>query len=148
MGPDLGPVAASLAALAEADPAREVCGLVVRATDGTLEAWPLPNRSATPARAFEAAPEGVLQAMRRLDREGLSLLAVYHSHLSGGAGLSASDIASALVGGQPLLPGVAQVVVELRGGRAVRVRAHWLANGRLEACDLWPPGLGSSAPPL
>lgn len=133
----LRPLAARLATLAEAQPGAEVCGLVVGAVGGAQEIWPMPNAASHPSRAFALAPLDLLAAMRRLDREGLVLRAVYHSHLAGGAELSPTDIEQALAGGEPLLPGVAQVVVELSDGRAVRVRAHRLAGRRFEATDLW-----------
>jgi len=133
-------VAGHLAGLAEADPDREVCGLVVAPGGGAAEAWPLPNVAPDPSRAFLVPPEALLLAFRRLDAGGGALLAVYHSHLSGGAALSASDLEVALAGGEPVLPGVAQVVVALEKGRAVRVRAHRFRTGRFEGLDLWPTG--------
>lgn len=143
----LAPVAGRLIALAEADPAREVCGLVV-AGGGPPEPWPLPNRSASPARAFLIAPADLLTALRRLDAEGLELLAVYHSHPHGGGDLSPRDLAEALVDGLPLLAGVAQVVVALEQGRGALVRAHRWGQGRFEPVDLWTPvhGVGGTAP--
>jgi proteasome lid subunit RPN8/RPN11 len=79
--------------------------------------------------------------MTRLDREGRELAAVYHSHPRGGAGLSASDLDAALVQGEPLLPGVAQVVVALEAGRAVRVCLHRFQDGQFQGEELWPePG--------
>lgn len=130
-------VAPRLAALAEADPAREVCGLVVTGAGGAPEAWPLENSAADPGRAFELAPAGLLRALRRLDGEGRTLLAVYHSHPQGGADLSGRDLDGALVDGRPLLGGVAQLVIELRGGRACTVRAHRWNEGTFRGEDLW-----------
>jgi proteasome lid subunit RPN8/RPN11 len=131
-------VAARLVALAEAQPGQEVCGLVVSSGEGRPDVWPLPNRAERPARSYEIAPRDLLQALRRLDSEERVLLAVFHSHLAGGPGLSISDIEGAVVGGEPLLPGVAHVVIELAGGRAMRVRAHRLDRRSPDAVDLWP----------
>ncbi len=139
-GPDLAPVAARLAALAEAEPGREACGLVVSASrdlPGDPEAWPVPNAAPDPRRAFALAPEALLGALRRLEAEGRVLLAVYHSHPGGGADLSARDLDGALCEGLPVLEGVAQVVVALEGGRACTVRAHRWADGRYRGTDLW-----------
>ncbi len=140
MKPELGaggwPIA-RLVALAEASPAEEVCGLLVSGTGGEVEPWPFTNVSATPASAFEFEPRELLGALRRLDEAGGRLVAVYHSHLAGGAGLSPRDVAGALVDGAPVLPGAAQVVVALEGGRARRIRAHrWTGQG-FEPSDLW-----------
>jgi len=134
----LAAAAPRLVALAEAEPDREVCGLLVDGPAG-VEAWPMPNRAADPARAFALGPEDLLGALRRLEGEGRALLGVFHSHPSGGADLSALDLDGALVDGAPLLGGVAQVVVALRAGRACTVRAHRWADGRYAGVDLWTP---------
>jgi proteasome lid subunit RPN8/RPN11 len=131
-------VAPRLVELAERDPGREVCGLVVTLPSSGAEAWPLPNRAAHPGRAFRLGPAEVLAALRRLEAEGRALLAVYHSHPAGGPDLSARDLAEAVVDGKPLLQGVLQVVIALDGGRATRVRAHRWTGQRYEAIDHWP----------
>jgi proteasome lid subunit RPN8/RPN11 len=130
-------VAARLVALAEAAPGEEVCGLVVAGPGGVAEAWPLPNRADDPRRSFSLGPAELLGALRRIDDEGRALLAVYHSHPCGGSALSARDLDGALVDGEPLLRGVAQIVVALEGGRAVTVRAHRWGAGRYLGVDLW-----------
>jgi len=136
----LAEVAARLAALAEAEPDREICGLVEAGPGGAPRLLPLANLAADPAIAFELAPGDVLAAVRRVEREGGALLAVYHSHLWGGAGLSARDLDQALCQGQPLLPGVDQVIVALRDGRSERVCRHRWDGGRYRASDLWRRG--------
>jgi proteasome lid subunit RPN8/RPN11 len=133
----LAAVATHLARLAEAAPDQEICGLVVSGADGAAEAWPLPNRAADPRRGFALGPGELLRALRRLDEEGRRLLAVYHSHPAGGAELSGRDLAGALAGGEPVLGGVAQVVVALEGGRAAIVRAHRWLGKRYRGADLW-----------
>jgi proteasome lid subunit RPN8/RPN11 len=91
----------------------------------------------------------VLAALRRLDQSEGKLLAVYHSHLAGGADLSARDLAGALAGDGPALPGVAQVVVALHAGRVRSIRAHRWCSCGFEPAELWPPpgvdGPGSGA---
>ena len=127
---------ARLAALAEASPGAEVCGLLVRIGEG-IEPWPLGNVAPAPATAFELAPLELLAALRRLDLERAELMAVYHSHLAGGADLSARDLAGALADGTPILPGVAQVVVALEGGRARRIRVHRWTGAGFAAAEPW-----------
>jgi proteasome lid subunit RPN8/RPN11 len=133
----LAAVAVRLAALAEVTPGEEICGLVVDGPGGGVEAWPLPNRADDPRRSFLLGPAELLGALRRLEAEGRGLLAVYHSHPSGGPDLSARDLDGALVDGEPLLRGVDQVVVALEAGRAVAVRAHRWAGGGYQGLDLW-----------
>jgi len=127
---------ARLAALAEGSPGEEVCGLLVR-TGGVVEPWPMRNVAPAPATAFELAPAELLAALRRLDGERGELVAVYHSHLAGGAGLSTRDLSGALAGGAPILPGVAQVVVALEGGRACRILVHRWAGSAFTAAEAW-----------
>lgn len=133
----LAPVASALAALAEADPGREACGLVVATGAGAVEPWPFRNAAADPVRGYLLAPAEVLAALRRLDAIGGAILAVYHSHLEGGGGLSRADLDAALVDGRPLLEGVAQLVVALSRGKAQLVRCHrWDGHG-YAFCDIW-----------
>jgi proteasome lid subunit RPN8/RPN11 len=116
-------LSAALARLAEGSPAAEVCGLVVASPVGELAAWPAANVASDPRAAFELAPEDVLAALTRLDRGGGRLVGLYHSHLAGGAHLSAADEEAAALGGGPGGE-VVMVVVALTGGRARVVRWH------------------------
>jgi proteasome lid subunit RPN8/RPN11 len=140
----LAALGARLAALAEAEPDREICGLVEAGPDGALEVRPLANLAADPARAFALDPRDVLAALRRAAGAdgggGTRLCAVYHSHPRGGDGLSGRDLAEALCDGRPVLPGVAQVVVSLRRGRTGRVTWHRWDGGRYRAVARWPAG--------
>jgi len=103
-----------------------------------LAIWPMPNGAADPSRSYLVPPAALLGAMTRLDQAGGTLAGVYHSHPRGGAGLSHADLEVALAGGEPVLPGVAQIVVALEDGRAVLVRAHRFQEGRFAGVDLWP----------
>jgi proteasome lid subunit RPN8/RPN11 len=133
--PDEERLAALVPALigeAERDPSREVCGLVLRSATGRLRLVPVANGSATPATAFELEPAALLARYRQMDAAGDQLEAIYHTHPSGGATLSSRDVEGALQDGRPLQPGVEQVVIALRHGRAVEIRAHrWGGAGYL-----------------
>jgi proteasome lid subunit RPN8/RPN11 len=133
-------VAARLAILAEAAPDREVCGLVESGPDGEPRLRPLANQAPDPASAFALAAADVLAALRRAEGEGGTLLAIYHSHPRGGAGLSARDLDQALCDGRPLLPGVEQIVIALVDGRSERVRRYRWDGGRYRGVDLWRRG--------
>jgi proteasome lid subunit RPN8/RPN11 len=134
--PERGWPVARLVALAEASPGAEVCGLLVRDGRGEVVAWPMVNVAPTPATAFEVDPAGLLAALRWLQAEGADAVAVYHSHLAGGLDLSARDLEGALADGVPVLPGAAQLVVALQGGRARGVRAHLWSGRAFEPVDL------------
>lgn len=136
--PESGWPLTRLVALAEGSPGEEVCGLLVRGEDGEVEPWPIGNVAPVPATAFELDPRALLAALRRLDQAGGRLVAVYHSHLAGGAGLSARDLDGALADGAPVLPGAAQLVVALEGGRARCIRLHRWAQGQgYQPADVW-----------
>ena len=129
--PCLDAVLAQLLAIAEAEPAREVCGFVLEgAGGGRPEILALHNASEEPERAFRVAPGDVLHVLRMVERERRGLAALYHSHPSGGSSLSPRDLADLTIDGAPLLPGVELWVVGMDAGKAVEVRAHrWLHPG-------------------
>jgi proteasome lid subunit RPN8/RPN11 len=58
-------------------------------------AIPLPNVHPSPLTGYLADPLALLKALRELEREGLSLLAIYHSHPQGPALPSPTDIREA-----------------------------------------------------
>ena len=128
-------VLARVAALCEADPEREACGLVVRRAPGApLEALAIPNvadryHAADPARfprtsrdAYLMDPAAQLRLLRELDASGGAVVAVWHSHVEVGAYFSAKDRADAAVEGQPAVPGAEYLVLGVRGGRVTEVR--------------------------
>lgn len=121
----------ALAAEAEAAPGREVCGFVL-AEGGRCRLDPARNVAVDPARRFEIAPRDLFALHRRLREGGLVLCAVYHSHPEGGAGLSAADREAMLLeDGTPVLPGIDQLVIGLRQGRAEEARVHRAGAGGL-----------------
>lgn len=82
-----------LLAAAAADPGREVCGFVGGRQGLLHTAYPVPNCAREPERRFEMAPQALVQAWRRIAARDQELLAVYHSHLSGPACPSPTDLA-------------------------------------------------------
>jgi proteasome lid subunit RPN8/RPN11 len=129
------PVLERLAALAEAEPEREVCGLVVE-RDGVCEVWPARNAAPDPADGFEIAPAEVLAALARLDAAQGGLRAIYHSHPRGGAGLSSRDRGALTAGEGPLFPGVDLLVLALDRGRVVAIAAHRWGGWAFSRSDL------------
>lgn len=127
-GPPGGAAARALeavAALAERSPEAEVCGFVLAGQGGgSLELVPIRNAAADPARAFAMEPAEVLRVLRGAERGGRPIVAVYHSHVSGGAGLSAADVAHLTVDGGPVIPGAELWIVGLERGKAAEARAY------------------------
>ena len=64
----------------EANPA-ECCGLIGGTADGTAQSiYPLRNLAVDKIVSYEAAPEDLFAAQRRMRERGEELLAIYHSH--------------------------------------------------------------------
>jgi [CysO sulfur-carrier protein]-S-L-cysteine hydrolase len=92
----------------------------------------------TAGTAFSFEPRAWLALLREADRTGERILAVAHSHPEGGPGFSAEDRRWAAPDGQPLLPGVAHLVIAFRAGRPWNARwAVWRDGDFLESdCPL------------
>jgi len=88
--------------------------------------------------AFTLDPRAWLELLREADRAGERVVAIAHSHPDGGAGFSAEDRRWAAPDGQPLLPGVAHLVIAFRAGRPWSARwALWAEGDFLETvCPL------------
>ncbi len=67
--------------------------------------------------AFSLDPRAWLALLRKVDRTGERVLAIAHSHPDGSRRFSAEDRRWAAPGGQPLLPGVAHLVVAFENGQ-------------------------------
>lgn len=136
-----GPILGAIAALARADPAREVCGFVFGAgrTCGP-ELVAARNVAREPERSFVVDPRDVLAVLRRADREGREVLALYHSHPTGGSRLSCTDLEELTADGAPLLPGVELWVIGLVDSVVADVRGYrWGSGGFAEAWRRFPP---------
>lgn len=131
---------AGLVALADAEPSREVCGFVLAGGGAAPEIVALRNAAGDPARAFRLDPRDVLDVMRRAEREHRTLAALYHSHPSGGASLSAKDLDGLTMDGGPLLPEVELWVIGMETGRAIDLRAYrWVDGGYVEVARWCAP---------
>lgn len=144
-GPEL---LARLVALCEADPAREVCGFLVR-REGELDVVPVENvadryHAADPVAfprtsrdSFLMDPRAQLRVHQELAAGGGEIVAVYHSHVEAGAYFSEKDRADAVVDGLQLLPGAEYLVLGVREGRVTEVkRFRYEAGSFVEI----PPG--------
>jgi proteasome lid subunit RPN8/RPN11 len=145
-------VVARIAALCEADPAREVCGFVVR-RGAELEVVPVPNvadryHAADPARfprtsrdSYLMDPKAQLRLQRELEAWGGEVVAVWHSHVEVGAYFSEKDRADAVVEGIQTVPGAEYLVLGVRGGRVTEAkRFRWDGRGFVESGLVAPPG--------
>lgn len=69
----------------------EACGIVAGLNYDAEVVIPITNALHSPAR-YQMDPQEQVEAFNQIDREGLDLLAIYHSHPSGPPEPSASDI--------------------------------------------------------
>jgi proteasome lid subunit RPN8/RPN11 len=114
----------------------EACGLLVRNGAGRLEVVPTRNLQddrhlADPdcyPRTSRTAWQLDTRAVARQAEQGRSLVAFWHSHVDTDARFSAEDLTGAAPNGQPLYPGVAQVVVAVSAGKCSEVKAYRLGD--------------------
>jgi [CysO sulfur-carrier protein]-S-L-cysteine hydrolase len=130
-------VVARIAALCEADPAREVCGFVVR-RGAELEVVQVANvadryHAADPERfprtsrdSYLMDPKAQLRLLREIEAWGGEIVAVWHSHVEVGAYFSEKDRSDAVVDGVQAMPGAEYLVIGVRGGRVTEAkRFRW-----------------------
>ncbi len=70
----------------------EACGLLGGENGSSRLVIPVPNSLHSPVR-FRMEPRDQLKALQLLEREGLDLLGIYHSHPNGPAHPSPTDVA-------------------------------------------------------
>lgn len=97
---------------------QEVCGLIVGADHQAVRIIPISNRSTNPQTHYEADADELYRALYEIERCGLELLGMYHSHPTGPALLSDEDIRQAELN----YPGKVQVVLSL-GSHSAKIRA-------------------------
>ncbi len=115
----------------------EACGLVAGAAERAAQVIPVPNTAADPQRCFEMDSVLFARAVRDIQRAGLRLIAIYHSHPNTDPVPSPADIACAAY------PNTVYLIVSLRGPDASF--AAWRFHGsHVEKVDLH---IGNSPPP-
>jgi proteasome lid subunit RPN8/RPN11 len=123
---------AAIVAQARAEAPLECCGLLAGHSQdgiGTVEVrYPLVNEAASPAE-FVSDARSMFDAMRDLDRRGLQLLAVYHSHPASRPVPSKIDLE------RSYSPAVVNIIVSLQTEPA-EVRAWWLQESGYQAAAL------------
>ena len=123
---------------AQSELPNECCGLLLGRIEReesevlgrVLRRWPLVNALASP-RAFESEPRGMFEAEKARRREGLEILAIYHSHPSSPPVPSATDLERSHGAD------VVNLIVSLAGNEPI-MRGWWLsADGFDEAIAEW-----------
>ena len=112
----------------EADYPHEACGLIGGMVDGerpvAVQLVPLANHRTDSARnRYLIDPDAFRRAQAKLDRDGLEILGVYHSHPDHPPEPSAFDREHAW-------PRLSYVIVAVVGGRAREVKSWRLSDDR------------------
>jgi len=107
----------------------EACGLLAGTDDLIRRRYEVDNilRSST---AYEMDPEQQVQAMLDIEEQGLSLLAIYHSHPHGPAFPSETDVA------QAYFPEAVYLIISLKDVSRPIVRAFRLGEGPIIEVNL------------
>ncbi len=100
----------------------EACGLLA-GQDGSVEqVYPVDNALRSPT-AYRMDPAGQVKAMLEIERVGLQLIGIYHSHPTGPAIPSATDLK------QASYPDSLYLICSPAPGQAWQARAFWLRDG-------------------
>ena len=124
-----------IVARCEADPEREVCGLVVRA-GGAIAVREIENvadryhavdpvhfpRTSRDSYLMDAKSQ--LRVHRELAECGGEIIAVWHSHVEVGAYFSTKDREDAVVDGVQQVPGAEYLVFGVRAGRVTEAKLY------------------------
>jgi desampylase len=89
------PVRALILAAAAASPAREICGLLVGRDGQIVEAHLTPNRHPDPELGFAVCDAAHARLQRQVRARGLRIVGCFHSHPSGDANPSQTDLLAA-----------------------------------------------------
>jgi proteasome lid subunit RPN8/RPN11 len=137
---DLGPVLLHV----ESQYPREGCGILFVNSAGEWRTLPMANaydayhakdplrfpRTSRTAYAFDS--RDWLKVCEEADQSGEQIGCIFHSHVDVGAYFSAEDRAMAAPDNEPLLPGVAYLVVAVDEGKASAIRLFWWDRGAFQ----------------
>jgi len=112
----------------------EACGLLGGVEGRVVRVHPVENALHSPF-AYSMEPQRQVEAMLSLEREGLELLAIYHSHPSGPPTPSASDVS------QAYYPDSLYVIVAPGKAGEFQARAFQITEERVSEVELSVEGL-------
>jgi len=109
----------------------EGCGLLAGNGGVVSHVLPAANADASPVR-FHLEPREQLRLLDWIDRQGLELLAIFHSHPSGPRGPSPTDVAEAAYP-------VVHIIFSHIGDHWAE-SAFWISAGRISDVELYVAG--------
>lgn len=108
----------------------ETCGIIGGIGERAMQIVPIANSASEPEQHFRLDDQAFTKAIFYLERNGLSLIGIYHSHPKSEPIPSQEDIR------QSNYPATAYLIVGLRGG-APRLAAWEILPGRVNTVDLY-----------
>lgn len=108
---------------------QETCGIIAGMGERAMQIVPIANSAPEPEQHFRLDDQAFAKAMFELERNGLSLIGIYHSHPKGDPIPSQEDIR------QSNYPATAYVIVGLRDGEP-RLAAWEILPGRVNTVEL------------
>ncbi|MBI5073994.1 MAG: M67 family metallopeptidase [Nitrospirae bacterium] len=103
----------------------EACGIVAGTGNRVTKVYPMPNTEPSPV-SYLMDPGEQFGLMKELRQEGLSMLAIFHSHPQSPAYPSAKDVSLAFY------DDVVYVIVGLTDPEAPEIRAYTIVDGAVE----------------
>jgi proteasome lid subunit RPN8/RPN11 len=110
-----------------ADVPSESCGLLAGAGEDVQKVIPVPNALQSASR-YRFSPSAQLAAFEEIEREGMEMLAIYHSHPKGPVHPSPTDIAEAFYP-------VVYIIWSLREDDW-QAKGFWIENGIISEVPL------------
>ena len=120
---------ASLLAQAEAERPDEACGLLAGAAGQVRRVYPVENIAHSPT-AYEVNPSGQVAAFLDMEASGWELCGIYHSHPTGPAVPSPTDIAKAYY------PEAVYIIISPDASGAWQARGFEIVDGQVREVAL------------
>lgn len=119
-----------MVAHARADLPNECCGMVGGSDGEASVVIPVVNSAASPLR-FEMDPQGQYNALKKIEDDGMEMLAIYHSHTKSAAYPSQTDVNQAVN-----WPDAIYLIVSLQDEDAPDVKGYWLKDLKIADAGL------------
>jgi proteasome lid subunit RPN8/RPN11 len=125
---------------ARAEVPNECCGLVGGKDGAAVTYYPATNAEASPFR-YSIEPKELFEIPERIEREGLELAAIFHSHTKSEAYPSQTDINLAFLGGDVgsgdlSYPSAIYLIASLAPGQEPLRGFRFLPGGKVEEVEL------------
>jgi proteasome lid subunit RPN8/RPN11 len=116
---------------------KEACGLLAGKGDEVLKLYRLRNVNNSEV-TYSLDPAEQLSALKQMEKDGLGLVAIYHSHTSSPAFPSSTDVARAFFPGtkDENFPGVAYVIASVTDNSLRELRAFLIRKEGIEEVEI------------